>query len=59
MARIPREIRDNELMFRLKALGRFPYADDEWFQNGIDQQMVDDDEMEREPTRHEDPDRHE
>jgi hypothetical protein len=56
MAREPREIRENPLMFRLRALGRFPFAGDDWFQNGIDQQMVDDGEMERTSST-EDPDR--
>jgi len=43
-------------MRRLKALGRFPFAGDNWFQNGIDQQMVDTGEMERNPEVHEDSD---
>ena len=56
MAREPLEIRENPFMRRLKALGRFPFAGDNWFQNGIDQQMVDTGEMERNPEVHEDSD---
>jgi hypothetical protein len=56
MTREPKEIRENDLIFRLRALGRFPFAGDDWFQNGIDQQMVDEGEMEQTPYT-EDPDR--
>ena len=53
MAREPREIRYNPLMRQLRALGRFPFAGDNWFQNGVDQEMVDKGEMERNPEEHE------